>query len=68
MTDDSFVVFVNAETFSDVLTGKYEVISPGAGLGVRIMLNKFSRTNIAVDYGWGTMGSRGFFVNLGEVF
>ncbi len=62
------VVFVNAETFSDVLTGKYEVISPGAGLGIRIMLNKFSRTNLALDYGWGTMGSRGFFVNLGEVF
>jgi len=62
------VVFVNAETFSDVLTGKYEVISPGAGFGLRIMLNKFSRTNIAVDYAWGTMGSRGFFVNLGEVF
>ncbi len=62
------VVFANAETFSDVLTGKYEVISPGAGLGVRVMLNKFSRTNIALDYGWGTQGSRGFFVNLGEVF
>ena len=62
------VVFANAETFSDVLTGKYEVISPGAGLGIRIMLNKFSRTNIALDYAWGTQGSRGFFVNLGEVF
>jgi len=62
------VVFVNAETFSDVLTGKYTVISPGAGLGIRIMLNKFSRTNIALDYAWGTQGSSGFFVNLGEVF
>jgi hypothetical protein len=62
------VVFVNAESFSDVLTGKYEVISPGAGLGIRIMLNKFSRTNLALDYAWGTQGSRGFFVNLGEVF
>jgi outer membrane protein assembly factor BamA len=62
------VVFVNAESFSDVLTGNYEVISPGAGLGIRIMLNKFTRTNIALDYGWGTQGSRGFFVNLGEVF
>jgi hypothetical protein len=62
------VVFANAECFSDVLTGKYEVISPGVGLGIRIMLNKFSRTNIALDYAWGTMGSRGFFVNLGEVF
>ena len=62
------VVFVNAESFSDVLTGNYEVISPGAGLGIRIMLNKFTRTNIALDYGWGTQGSRGFFVNLCEVF
>jgi hypothetical protein len=62
------VVFVNAETFSDILTGKYAVISPGAGLGIRIMLNKFSRTNLALDYGWGTQGSKGFFVNLGEVF
>jgi outer membrane protein assembly factor BamA len=62
------VVFVNAETFSDIVTGKYEVISPGAGLGIRIMLNKFSRTNLALDYAWGTQGSRGFFVNLGEVF
>ena len=35
---------------------------------IRIMLNKFSRTNIALDYAWGTQGSRGFFVNLGEVF
>jgi outer membrane protein assembly factor BamA len=62
------VVFVNAETFSDILTGKYTVISPGGGLGIRIMLNKFSRTNIALDYAWGTQGSQGFFVNLGEVF
>jgi hypothetical protein len=62
------VVFVNAESFSDVTTGKYEVISPGAGLGIRVMLNKFSRTNLALDYAWGTMGSKGFFVNLGEVF
>jgi hypothetical protein len=62
------VVFANAESFSDIATGKYEAISPGAGLGIRIMLNKFSRTNLALDYAWGTMGSRGFFVNLGEVF
>ncbi|HCL82752.1 MAG TPA: hypothetical protein DIC22_02200, partial [Chitinophagaceae bacterium] len=62
------VVFLNAETFSDMATGRYEVIAPGAGLGIRIMLNKFSRTNIAIDYGWGTQGSQGFSVNLGEVF
>lgn len=62
------VVFANAQSFSDLNTGRYEVISPGAGLGIRMKLNKFSRTNIALDYAWGTQGSRGFFVNLGEVF
>jgi hypothetical protein len=62
------VIFANAQCFSDVDNGKYEVISPGGGLGIRVMLNKFSRTNLALDYAWGTMGSRGFFVNLGEVF
>lgn len=62
------VVFADAQSFSEPETGKYEVISPGAGLGIRVKLNKFSRTNIALDYAWGTQGSRGFFVNLGEVF
>ena len=54
------VVFANAETFSQLMTGRYEVISPGAGLGIRIKLNKFSRTNIALDYAWGTQGSKVF--------
>jgi outer membrane protein assembly factor BamA len=62
------VVFADAESFSDIATGRYEVISPGAGFGIRMMLNKFSRTNIALDYAWGSQGSSGFFVNLGEVF
>ncbi len=62
------VIFADAESFSEIMTGKYEVISPGAGLGIRVKLNRFSRTNLALDYAWGTQGSRGFFVNLGEVF
>ena len=36
--------------------------------GIRIKLNKYSRTNIAIDYGFGLGGSQGLFVNLGEVF
>ena len=62
------VVFVNAQSFSDKASKRFEVISPGAGIGIRIKLNKFSRTNVALDYAWGTQGSQGFFVNLGEVF
>jgi hypothetical protein len=62
------VVFANAQSFSELSSGQYEYIIPGYGAGIRISLNKFSRTNLCVDYGWGIHGSGGFFVNLGEVF
>jgi hypothetical protein len=62
------VVFANAQSFSQMNTGQYEYLIPGYGAGIRISLNKFSRTNLCVDYGWGIHGSGGFFVNLGEVF
>jgi outer membrane protein assembly factor BamA len=62
------VLFANAQSFSDPNTGHYNYIQPGWGGGFRISLNKFSRTNLCIDYGWGLHGSGGFFVNLGEVF
>lgn len=62
------VVFANAETFAEQKTNRYEVIAPACGVGLRLKLNKYSRTNIALDYGVGLHGSNGFSVNLGEVF
>jgi hypothetical protein len=62
------VVFANFESFSNINTWKFPAIAPAGGLGLRIKLNKYSRTNIAIDYGWGRQGSHGFFVNLGEAF
>ncbi len=62
------VVFVNAQSFSEPSTGRFEVVSPGWGGGIRVKLNKFSHTNIALDYGFGLHGSKGIFANLGEVF
>ncbi len=62
------VIFANAESVSEQSTKQFGKIAPGYGLGLRLKLNKFSRTNLAVDYGFGTGGSGGFFVNLGEVF
>jgi hypothetical protein len=62
------VLFANAQSFPEMATGQFTYIQPGYGLGFRISLNKFSRTNLCVDYGWGSHGSGGFFVNLGEVF
>ena len=62
------VVFANAESFSEQGTKKFETIAPGYGLGIRLKFNKFSRTNVALDYGFGQGGSGGLFVNVGEVF
>jgi outer membrane protein assembly factor BamA len=70
------VVFANAETYTSRLatvTGKttissFDPLEPGVGLGIRIKLNKFSKTNLCIDYGWGAKGSGGIAVNLGEVF
>jgi len=62
------VVFANLQTFTEEGSNKFEVLMPGYGAGIRIKLNKFSKTNIAIDYGLGLQGSGGFFVNLGEVF
>lgn len=62
------VVFVNAQSFTEPTSNRFETINPGWGAGIRIQLNKFSRTNIALDYGFGLNGSRGIFANLGEVF
>ncbi|MBS1748458.1 MAG: BamA/TamA family outer membrane protein [Bacteroidetes bacterium] len=61
-------IFANAESFSGLNSQKLQSVQPGAGLGLRIKLNKKSDTNIAIDYGFGTQGSKGLFVNIGEVF
>ena len=62
------VVFANAESLSELGTNKLEVISPAVGFGLRLKFNKFSNTNVCIDYAIGTNGSRGFYGNLGEVF
>ncbi|RFM27362.1 BamA/TamA family outer membrane protein [Deminuibacter soli] len=62
------VLFTNMHSFSQWPGGSFEKLNVGYGGGLRIKLNKFSNTNIAIDYGLGFQGSRGLFVNLGEVF
>ena len=62
------VVFANVQSFSGDLSSTYTTLLPGYGAGLRVKINKHSRTNICIDYGFGKNGSGGFYVNLGEVF
>jgi len=62
------VVFANTTAVSEMLTNQFQKLAPGFGIGLRVRFNKFSKTNIAFDYGVGTGGSRGYAGNIGEVF
>lgn len=62
------VAFINAESFSAAPGTRLQQVQPGYGAGLRIKLNKVSKTNIAIDYGLGNQGSKGVFVTVGEIF
>jgi hypothetical protein len=65
-----FVAFVNTTTIGSSDTGAhlFENAAPAAGFGLRLLLNKRSRTNFYTDWGWGTNGSRGFYLGIQEAF
>ncbi len=62
------VFFLNLQSFSGAPGTRLQAIQPGFGPGLRIKLNKVSKTNVSIDYGFGRQGSRGLFVNVGELF
>jgi hypothetical protein len=65
----SGVVFASMQSASDEQgTGLFQVFQPGGGGGLRVLFNKVTRTNLALDYAWGKFGNRGFFLNLNEAF
>lgn len=71
MKNDLFgmAVFGHVESYSTLPNRfNFDAVIPGGGAGLRIKLNKFSNTNVCIDYGFGLNGSHGFFFNLGEVF
>ncbi|MBN8821591.1 BamA/TamA family outer membrane protein [Spirosoma sp.] len=71
ITDDRLlggVIFANAQTVTEQASRQFEKVVPAVGGGLRIKMNKISRTNLSIDYGFGMDGSHGLFFNLGEVF
>jgi hypothetical protein len=63
------VLFVNATTADsqEKSLALFESIKPGYGMGLRIMADKSSRTNLAVDVGFGQK-SFGFYLAASEAF
>lgn len=63
------VVFVNATTASnDIRDVKlFEYVMPGFGVGLRVMINATSRTNLNLEYGLGKE-SKGFYFSGAETF
>ena len=64
------VAFANMTTVDSMETGErlFDSVAPAAGLGLRVLLNKRSRTNLCTDYAWGKDGSRGFYLAIQEAF
>jgi len=45
----------------------FESINAGYGFGLRVMLDKYSRSNLTIDYGFGE-NSSGFYLAVSETF
>ncbi|MFT3936065.1 MAG: BamA/TamA family outer membrane protein [Chitinophagaceae bacterium] len=65
----SGVVFGSMQSGNDEHgTQLFQVFQPGYGAGLRVLFNKHTRTNLALDYAFGRFGNKGFFLNLNETF
>jgi len=65
----SGVVFGNLQTANDTQGLKlFQTFQPGYGAGLRVLFNKATRTNLALDYAFGRFNNSGFFLNLNEAF
>jgi outer membrane protein assembly factor BamA len=72
LTDNGLVglvAFLNVTTVTNRQTGEqlFETAALGGGAGVRVLVNKRSRTNLCVDFGVGE-GSRGVYLAVQEAF
>ncbi|MBW4362530.1 BamA/TamA family outer membrane protein [Flavobacterium taihuense] len=65
----SGTVFANYTTTSNKQDhiGLFEYVQPALGVGLRLLIDKATRTNLVIDYAIGNH-SKGFYLNAGETF
>jgi outer membrane protein assembly factor BamA len=64
------VAFFNTTTISNHQEGErlFDNFAPGGGAGLRLLLNKRSKTNLAFDVGFGESGNHGIYLTVQEAF
>jgi hypothetical protein len=64
------VAFLNTTTAASRLDGEqlFDSFATGGGAGLRLLINKRSRTNLCFDLGFGKQGSRGVYLGIQEAF
>jgi outer membrane protein assembly factor BamA len=62
-----FVLFSNVQSFSEFKTNQYTYWHPAIGAGLRLKLNKYSKTNIVFDYAV-SKEYKTYYINISETF
>jgi len=64
------VAFATMTTVSNKIAGEalFDSVAPSAGAGLRLLLNKRSRTNLCFDFAWGKDGARGVYLAIQDAF
>lgn len=64
------VVFLNTTTASNLESGEalFDSFATGGGAGLRVSINKRSKTNLCFDVGFGKQGSKGIYLSIQEAF
>lgn len=65
----SGTLFVNITSVSDAerQIRLFQYVQPAVGVGLRILIDKATRTNLVLNYAWGRH-SKAFYLNAGESF
>ena len=64
------VAFATITTASNKQTGErlFDSVAPSGGGGLRLLINKRSRTHLCLDFAWGKDGSSGVYLAIQDAF
>jgi Omp85 superfamily domain len=64
------VAFLNTTTVTNLAIDErlFDSFATGGGAGVRLLINKRSKTNLCLDFGFGKQGSKGVYLAIQEAF